>query len=99
MGELKQIAADLNVPVIVSSMLPRSVEARSDKRPMLTDLSAGIEIPADLAVLLYRDEIYFQDSPDRGTIELIVAKNRWGQRGVLRMNFANEFSRISSPSS
>jgi replicative DNA helicase len=74
MGELKQIAADLNVPVIVSSMLPRSVEALSDKRPMLTDLTAGIEIPADLAVLLYSDELYFQDSPDRGTIELIIAK-------------------------
>jgi replicative DNA helicase len=99
MGELKQIAVDLKVPVIVSSMLPRSVEARSDKRPMLTDLSAGIEIPADLVVLLYRDEIYFQDSPDRGTIELFIAKNRWGQRGVLRMNFAKKFSRISSPSS
>jgi replicative DNA helicase len=99
MGELKQIAIDLNVPVIVSSMLPRSVEARSDKRPMLTDLSAGIEIPADLVVLLYRNEIYFQGSPDQGTIELFIAKNRWGQRGVLRMNFASKFSRISSPSS
>jgi replicative DNA helicase len=99
MGELKQIAVDLKVPVIVSSMLPRSVEARSDKRPMLSDLPAGIESPADLAVLLYRDEIYFQDSPDRGTIELIIAKNRCSQRGVLRMSFANEFSRISSPSS
>jgi replicative DNA helicase len=63
---------------------------------LLTDLSAGIEIPADLAILLYRDEIYFQDSPDRGTIELIIAKNRWGQLGVLRMDFSNEFSRISS---
>jgi replicative DNA helicase len=98
MGELKQIAVDLKVPVIVSSMLPRSVEARSDKRPMLTDLPAGIESPADLAVLLYRDELYFQDSPDQGIIELLIAKNRWGQRGVLRMNFANKLSRISSPS-
>ena len=98
MSEMKKIAVDLNVPIIVSSLLHRSIESRSDRRPMLTDLTPGIETPADVVILLYRDEMYHLDSPDQGTLELLIAKNRWGQRGLLRKNFSDEHATIASPS-
>jgi replicative DNA helicase len=98
MADMKQIAVDLTVPVIVCSLLHRSIEARSDKRPMLTDVTPRIEAPADVALLLYRDQVYYQDSLDHGTIEIFMAKNRWGKRGVVRMDFSDDNGIISSTS-
>ncbi|MGL5719857.1 MAG: replicative DNA helicase [Alphaproteobacteria bacterium] len=89
---LKAIAKKYNIPVVVLSQLSRAVEQRNDKRPMLSDLrdSGGIEQDADIVVFLYRDEYYNPDSIDRGTCEVIVAKNRNGPIGTAKLLFEPE---------
>ena len=79
---LKEIAWDLQCPVIASSYLSRGPERRSDRRPYLSDLrdSTAIEEVADLVLLLYRDDVYFADSSDPDTMEVAMAKNRNGPR-------------------
>jgi replicative DNA helicase len=87
--ELKALAKDLNVPIIVLSQLSRNVESRTNKRPLMSDLrdSGSIEQEADIVIMLYRDDYYNPDSPEKGVCELIIAKHRNGPVGTVKLLF------------
>ena len=86
---LKIMAKELNVPVICLSQLSRAVEGRTDKRPILSDLreSGAIEQDADVVMFLYRDEYYNENTEEKGLAECIVAKNRHGETGTVKMQW------------
>ncbi len=89
---LKVMAKELNVPVVCLSQLSRAVESRTDKRPILSDLreSGAIEQDADSVMFLYRDEYYNENSPDKNIAECIVAKNRHGETGTVKLQWRGQ---------
>jgi len=94
---LKIMAKELNIPVICLSQLSRAVESRTDKRPILSDLreSGAIEQDADSVMFLYRDEYYNENSEDKGIAECIVAKNRHGETGSIKMQWFGPYQTFS----
>ena len=96
--QLKIMAKELDVPIILLSQLSRGPESRTDKRPMLSDLreSGSIEQDADIVMFLYRDAYYNKDNANQNEAECIVAKNRHGETGTIKLSWNGQFTRFTT---
>ncbi len=95
---LKILAKEINVPIIALSQLSRSAEARSDHRPVLSDLreSGAIEQDADLVMFLYRDDYYHPDTEKKNIAEIIIAKNRNGSTGISELVWLGQYTTFAN---